>query len=114
VRRVTLSILSIACAALVGCAAEQDRVQCVAVVAPLKPYYEPAPAAALAFDPPIARNVPLAAFSREDRSPSAFYGYELPTVDTYYLYQRDQIRGAGVPDRYDRTTYSGRSSLTYR
>jgi hypothetical protein len=107
----TLMILGIASLGLAGCATEQDSVY---RAAQLKPYYDPAPAAALVFDPPMTRYAPLPAFARDGRSPSAFYGYEQPSVDTYYLYQRDQQRGFDLPDRYDRTTYSGRSTTTYR
>ncbi len=105
-------ILSIVAAGLTGgCATHQDRVPAVVEE---RPYYAPAAAAALAFDPPMMSYAPVASFSREGRSPSAFYGYEQPSVDSYYLYQRDQQRGQGIPDRFDRTTYSTRATTTYR
>ncbi len=106
----TLIFGSILLGAASGCATQQDRVPAVAA----RYYYESAPAAALVFDPPMTAYAPLPVFSREGRSPAAFYGYELPTVDVYQLYQRDTQRGDGFPDRFDRTTYSGRSTTTYR
>jgi len=111
VRTLMLMILGIAS---VGCATHQERVPAVAERPSAKRYYAPAPAAALAFDPPMVSYAPLPAFSREGRSPAAFYGYEQPTVDTYYLYQRDQQNGAGYPDQFNRTTHSSRASTTYR
>lgn len=94
-----------------GCANHQDRVP-RAVEA--KPYYEPAPAAALVFDPPMVAYAPLPSLSRQDRSPSAFYGYESPVIDTLQVYQRDQLRINDYPNRYDRTSYSSRLMTTYR
>lgn len=95
---------------LTGCATHQEPVPARSTSV----YYEPAPAAALVFDPPMVAYAPLPAFSREGRSPSAFYGYEQPSVETYQLYQRDTQRNDRYPDFYDRTTYSGRSTTTYR
>lgn len=95
---------------LAGCATQQQPVPARSTSV----YYEPAPAAALVFDPPMVAYAPLPAFSREGRSPSAFYGYEQPSVETYQLRQRDTQRDGGHHDFFDRTTYSGRSTSTYR
>lgn len=95
---------------LTGCSTPQDRVS----MRSTSVYYEPAPAAALVFDPPMVAYGPLPSFSREGRSASAFYGYEQPSVDVYQVYQRDSQRGPGHPDYFDRTTRSGRSTTTYR
>jgi hypothetical protein len=95
---------------LTGCTTYQDKV-------PLRStsvYYEPAPAAALAFEPPMVAHVPLPSFSREGRAASAFYGYEQPVIDISEIYQRDSQRGEGYPDYFDRTARSGRISTTYR
>jgi hypothetical protein len=95
---------------LTGCATHQDAFPPRSTSV----YYESAPASALVFDPPMVAYGPVASFSREGRSPSAFYGYEQPSVESVDIYQRDSQRGEGYPDYFDRTTRSGRSTTTYR
>jgi hypothetical protein len=110
-----LSILGII--ALVGsggCVATTQERQPAATTQPATRYYAPAVASALVFDPPALQYGAVPSFDRQGRSPSAFYGYEQPTVEHLDLYQRDSQRGEGMPDWYDRTTRSYRSTSTYR
>jgi hypothetical protein len=105
-------IFGIVMIGVAGCASHQDRVPRVVEAASW--HFEPAPAAALVFDPPMVAYGPLPAFSREGRSPSAFYGYESPVIDSLQIYQRDEQRINDYPNRFNRTGYSGRSMTTYR
>jgi hypothetical protein len=79
------------------------------------PIYTPATAAALAFDPPITLAGPMVDLSREGRENQAFVGYEQMTVESSYVYQRDQQRGPRFDgDRFDRIAYSARQTVISR
>jgi len=75
--------------------------------------YSPRAAAALAFDPAFALQQPLASFSREGRSPTAFVGYEQQQTEFLLVRQKDQQIDQ---DRtgLDRRAYTTRSSVTTR
>ena len=65
------------------------------------------PAPALAFDPPITADQAQLALDREPREPSAFQGYDEPTITYSYLRSEDQIDDRG-------RTYLDREAVTYR
>jgi hypothetical protein len=109
----TLFILSLA---LTGCGSAPTAERPLTELPPRPPLL-PVTAAALAFDPPVALAGPLPSLSRDGRQNAAFVGYESQITDTYFLSQRDQQRfdGRGTSDnRFDRTAYMGRSSVTTR
>lgn len=109
----TLLILALA---LIGCDSTPKTGNPVAELPPRLPLL-PVTAAALAFDPPVALAGPLPSLSRDGRQNAAFVGYESQITDTYFLSQRDQQRFDGRGEshnQFDRTAYTGRSSVTTR
>ncbi len=57
--------------------------------ASVAPHYEDAPAAALAFTPPIAMDQPPLMLAREPREPAAFVGFEDLTATFFYICNDD-------------------------
>lgn len=61
------TILLLGAIGLAGCASQPHPVPSAS--------YQSAPAAALAFDPPVLAGTPRLDLSREDRGPAAFFGF---------------------------------------
>ena len=76
--------------------------------------YAPAPAGALAFDPPVLEGQERMDLSREDRRPSAFVSYD-DTITTFsYTRTDDQQVILNDNDRYDRRALSEKYGTSYR
>jgi hypothetical protein len=77
--------------------------------------YAPAPAAALAFDPPAIAGMPQLDLSRDGREAAAFVGYQDTTTTYYDLTQNDRQVLAG-PDgsRLERQSVSETVGVSYR
>jgi hypothetical protein len=88
--------------------------------------FDAVPAAALVFDPPVARQEPPLQLSRQGRATEAFVGYEQGIVEYHYVRVDDRQRtgagwdrGFGVGwgawgDRYERRAVSERFGVRYR
>ncbi len=73
-----------------------------------------APAAALAFDTPIAGELPYQMLAREYRSPAAYVGYD-ETIFTYsYTSTNDRQRLFDDFNHYERQVMSAKVSVSYR
>jgi hypothetical protein len=108
-------------AALAGCASQP------AVVAPAQQAYSYdglAPAAALAFDPPVLAGMPQLDLSRDDRGTAAFVGFQDESTTYYFLRSDDWYsdfaggggRGGGRgnnPDYYQRRAVSETYGITH-
>lgn len=75
-------------------------------------------AAALVFEPPVARDVPPPMLARDGRHPEAFVGYAEGEREYFYLRWDDRQsnwgRGRHGGDRYERRAISERVGVLYR
>ena len=99
-----LAILALSAIALAGCAENKP--------APKVVYLDSsASTSALAFDPPVIVGEPLVDLDRSLLEPSAFVGYEGPSITTYWIHTDDEMEsgyygfgGRGLRDWYSRRT----------
>ena len=105
--------LALTAGATTGCAT-QSPAQSEIVQRPFGLPYEPSASAALAFEPPIAMNVPLPSFARDGRALEAFAGYEEPVTTFSYTHQRDEIEVRGEFGDFTRRAYTDRVSVMTR
>jgi hypothetical protein len=102
---------------LTGCASEQAP---VSSTPPVHREYASAPAAALAFDPPVLAGTPRVDLSRDDRGPAAFDGFADTSTTVYSLsvddWYSDNNRGANQPtrDAYSRHSVSETLEVSHR
>ena len=106
------SLLLILGLALTGCVSSAPPAE--TAERPFGLAYDPSAAAALAFDPPLAMNVPMPDFSRDGRALEAFAGYEDQVTTFSYTHQRDEIQVRGEFGDFTRRAYTDRSSVTTR
>ena len=75
-------------------------------------------AAALVFEPPVARDVPPPQLARDGRQPEAFVGYPVGVAEYFYLRWDDRQsnwgRGRHGGDRYERRAISEKVGVLYR
>lgn len=71
------------------------------------------PASALVFDPPVTRTLPPMDFSRDDRHPSAFAGYQ-QAITTYIYSRTDDRQSTEFLDSYDRWTVTEQVGTSVR
>ena len=75
-------------------------------------------AAALVFEPPVARDVPPPMLERDGRQPEAFVGYAEGVTESFYLRWDDRQsnwgRGRHGGDRYERRAISEKVGVLYR
>lgn len=85
-------------------------------------YGPAAPAAALAFDPPVLAGMPQLDLSRDDRGTAAFAGFQDATTTYYFLQTNDWYSGysggagglrGNNPDYYQRQAVSETYGITY-
>jgi hypothetical protein len=111
-----LSIIVIALLA-VGCSSEsRDRSAKAQEPLPVLAVYKAAPSSALAFDPPVAANLPPQDLDRETRAPGAFIGYDQGIATFYYVRTDDrQFNGFGGNQlQYERRAISTKVGVSYR
>jgi hypothetical protein len=78
-------------------------------------------AAALVFEPPVARDGPPLELARDGRGPEAFVGYAEGVAEYFYLRWDDRQasygagrHGGGFDDRYERRAISEKVGALYR
>ena len=89
----------------------------------LKLVYEDGPvgATALAFDPPIIIGQAPVDLDRQFMEPTAFVGFEGPSISTYWIHTEDEMEsglyglwGNSTRDRYRRRTIMDKTGSLYR
>lgn len=85
---------------LTGCASQQTAVSSDQQLQ--QRTYEPGPAAALAFDPPVLAGSPKMNLSRDDRQPGAFAGYQDSTTTYSVLSLDDKLTNDPTDTRFTR------------
>ena len=99
-------LIAIAALATVGCAEQKPMAKIV---------YQDNTGTVLAFDPPAIYGLPPVDLDRAQMEPSAFVGFEGPTITTYWIHTDDDMeiglcgRGfgcgrGGIQDFYSRRT----------
>jgi len=115
-----------------GCAARPNAAQQPQLLArerqPAQPVDDPpseaviaaaqfsAPASALVFDLPVARDLPPLNLDRQSREPAAFVGFEGPSAEyhTVLINNTQCVGNCGYGDSYQRQDLIERTSVRYR
>jgi hypothetical protein len=94
---------------IVGCASHPKHSDTVGI----ERTYQPQLASALVFDPPISAGVIIPDLSRDNRGPSAFFGFQQGEITFYDLHVEDRQSG-GQNDRYRRDAISDKIGTILR